>query len=427
MTRAFRLPRLRGAGRPRRQAVPGRSSSPGRPRILTVENSLRENGGLRVSLEHARRFQAAGAPVTVAVVQDAADGPLADADPSLRVDMLTGRGARMRNTVPQALVRLVLRARQADVVVAGSEIGNCLFLGYAAARIARRPFAVLVQADLDRALADWVPGPLHRPARWVHAHVDASVCVAESVAEGIVAGGLPRERVHVVDNGIDVAAVRAAAGLPPLQADGTPATDAHPPRPPLVPADGRPMVVANGRLSEVKAFSRLVRAHARVRAAGVDHRLVIMGEGTGRTEIEATVAELGVRDSVVLTGFADQPWSTIAAADLFVLSSDMEGLPLTLIEALAVGAPIVATRCGSGPDLLLDGGRYGEIIPVGSLDALAEAIERHLRDPRPLRERAERGPARAVHFDSGRSAATVLRVLASLVDGEPGLSGPQQG
>jgi len=343
----------------------------GSPRILLVENSLRENGGLRVSLEHARRFRAAGSPVTVAVVQDADSGLLARPDPSLRVDMLTRRGSRMRNTLLQALTGLILRARQADVVVSGSEIGNCLFLGYAAARIARRPFVVLVQADLEKALTDWVPRPLRRAAREVHARVDASVCVASSVAEGIVAGGLPRERVHVVSNGIDVGAVRAAAGLPPLGPDGTPTTADTTRSRLLFPDDGRPTVVANGRLSDVKAFPRLVRAHAQVRAAGVDHRLVIMGEGPGRAEIEATVAELAVQDSVTLTGFADQPWSTIAAADLFVLSSDVEGLPLTLIEALAVGAPIVSTRCGSGPDLLLDAGRYGEIIPVGSVDALA--------------------------------------------------------
>ena len=385
------------------------------PHVLFVENSLRENGGLRVSLEHARRFRVAGAPVTVAVVQDVTGSTLASPDPSLRVEMLTRQDTRLRVTALLALTRLVRRARQADVVVSGSEIGNCLLFGFLAARLARRPFAVLVQADLDGAIADWVPRPLRRPTRWVHAHADAAVCVADSVAQGVLANGLPADRVHVVVNGIDVAAVRAHAGLPPLRDDGSPAGDEPGTVEPLVGTAGVPVVVANGRLSTAKAFPRLVRAHARVLAAGVPHHLVIMGEGPARDEIEATVAELGVGDSVTLTGFAAQPYSTIAAADLFVLSSDTEGLPLTLMEALAVGAPILSTRCGTGPDLLLDGGRYGELVPAGSLEDLAEAIERHLRDPDPLRRRATAGPARALAFDAGRAASAVLQVLAGLV------------
>jgi glycosyltransferase involved in cell wall biosynthesis len=118
---------------------------------------------------------------------------------------------------------------------------------------------------------------------------------------------------------------------------------------------------------------------------------------------------------VSLPGFEPEPYKTIAAADLFVLSSRTEGLPLTVLEALAVGAPVIATRCGTGPDLLLDGGRYGELVPPGDLDALADAVERHLRDPGPLRQRATDGPARALEFDAGLSAARVLDLLTGLV------------
>jgi glycosyltransferase involved in cell wall biosynthesis len=382
--------------------------SSGLPTVLVVENSLRENGGLRVSLEHARRLRASGARVRLAVVEDAHDTALAAPDPSLTVELLTTRGSRLRTSLVPALRRLVGRARQADVVVAGSEIGSCLLLGFLAARLARRPFVVLVQADLDHAIQDWVPRRLHRATRWVHRRVDAAVCVTESIVSGLVGNGLPGERAVVVVNGIDVAAVRTRAGLAPSGTDGLRDTAGG-------VGTGLPTVVANGRLTVAKDFPLLVRAHARVLRNGVDHRLVIMGEGPDREHIEAVVADEGVESSVSLPGFEPEPYKTIAAADLFVLSSRTEGLPLTVLEALAVGAPVIATRCGTGPDLLLDGGRYGELVPPGDLDALADAVERHLRDPGPLRQRATDGPARALEFDAGLSAARVLDLLTGLV------------
>jgi glycosyltransferase involved in cell wall biosynthesis len=376
-----------------------------------VENSLRENGGLRVSLGHAQRLHAAGAATTVAVLQDVDDGPLARPHASLDVRMLSGRGTRFRTGAPAALARLVVHARAADVVVAGSEVGNCVLLGSLAARLARRPFAVLVQADLDDAVRTWVPRALRRATLRAHARADAAVCVAESLVPGIVGNGLPADRAHVVPNGIDVGAVRARAGLPMVPESG-PA-----PHPPAAPGTGNgvPTVVANGRLTAAKDFPLLVRAHAQVLRAGVDHRLVIMGEGPDRPLIEDVVDELGVGSSVSLPGFVTEPFGRIAAADLFVLSSNTEGLPLTVLEALAVGAPVVSTRCGAGPDLLLDGGRFGELVPVGDVDALAVAIEAHLRDPGPLRAKALGGPRRALEFDAEHSSEQLLAVLAGLV------------
>jgi glycosyltransferase involved in cell wall biosynthesis len=380
-------------------------AAPARPAVLMVENSLRENGGLRVSLEHARRFRLAGAPVRVAVLQDATDAPLARPDPAVEWEHLTARGSRMRTSALPALRRLVALARRSDVVVAGSDIGNCVLIGFAAARLARRPFVVLVQADLDDAITDWVPSPLRGVTRWIHRRVDAAVCVADSVAAGVVANGLPAERAHVVPNGIDVAAVRRRAGLPEDPAAQPPARPAH---------SREPTVIASGRLTAAKDFPLLIAAHERVRRAGCPHRLVILGEGDEREALEAAVAELGVGDSVSLPGFEPEPYGPIAAADLFVLSSRTEGLPLTVLEALAVGTPIIATRCGTGPDLLLDGGRYGDLVPVGDVDALAAAIEAHLRDPARLRRAACSGPARAMDFDAGRAADTVLALLGEL-------------
>jgi glycosyltransferase involved in cell wall biosynthesis len=380
------------------------------PRLLLVESSLRENGGLRVSLAHARRWQAAGAPTALDVLQDVADEPLATPDPALPLRFLAPRGKRFRTQWPAALARLAVHARRSDVVVCGSEIGFSLLLSYAAARLARRKFAVLVQADLDDAVAAWVSRPLQGPTRWVHRHADAAVCVADSLVDGVVANGLPHDRAHVVTNGVDVPGLRHRAGLPDLPTDGFPESGAA--RGP----DELPVIVGQGRLSTHKDFPLLVRAHAAVRSAGLEHRLVVIGEGPERATLEALVDELGVRDSVSLPGFRAEPYAELARAGLFVLPSRSEGMPLVLQEALALGVPIVATRCSTGVELLLDGGALGEIVPVGDVDALATAIEKHLRDPEELRRRARGGPARASAFDADSSARGVLAVLSRLVE-----------
>ncbi len=268
----------------------------------------------------------------------------------------------------------------------------------------------------------------------MHAHSDAAVCVTDSLVSGVVANGLPPSKTHVVLNGIDVARVRELAGLDGLSSTGAGerGTTATPGGPVGTGRDSLPTVVGNGRLHRQKDFALLVRAHARARADGFEHRLVLMGEGPARPELEGLVAELGVDDSVEFPGFAENPYPQIAAADVFVLSSRMEGMPLTLLEALAVGAPIIATRCGTGPETLLDGGKYGDLVPVGSIDDMAGALERHLRDPQPLRIRALGGPRQALAFDVDSSARTIIRILTLLTTSQAGAPGqntdqPEQG
>jgi glycosyltransferase involved in cell wall biosynthesis len=165
--------------------------------------------------------------------------------------------------------------------------------------------------------------------------------------------------VRVVVNGIDVREVRRRAGLAPEGADAVPRA-----------RRAVPLVVANGRLAPQKGFDLLIEAHAQVVGAGVRHRLLITGDGPDRAALEALVRRLGVESSVELPGFSANPYPAMAAADVFVLSSRSEGLPLTLLEAMAVGAPIIATECGGGPRWLLGDSAGGQLVPPHSVDAL---------------------------------------------------------
>jgi glycosyltransferase involved in cell wall biosynthesis len=105
---------------------------------------------------------------------------------------------------------------------------------------------------------------------------------------------------------------------------------------------------------------------------------VILGEGPERAALEAQARREGIKDCVALPGFVDNPYSYMARAAVFALSSDWEGLPTVLIESLALGTPVVSTDCESGPREILSHGVLGELVPVGDVPALANAISRAL-------------------------------------------------
>lgn len=121
----------------------------------------------------------------------------------------------------------------------------------------------------------------------------------------------------------------------------------------------------------INAFAKLPRS--------INAKLTILGEGNLRPAMAQQIAELGLQDKVLLPGFYKDPYPWFRSADLFVLSSDWEGLPTVLIEALECGVPVVSTDCPSGPAEILEDERYGRLVPVGDVDALAAAMADSLR------------------------------------------------
>ena len=138
--------------------------------------------------------------------------------------------------------------------------------------------------------------------------------------------------------------------------------------------DPEPVFVAAGRLRSQKDFAMLIRAFARLRSTR-RARLLILGEGPDRADLEGLIKELGLSEDVDLRGYTDNPYTYFAHATAFVLSSRWEGLPTVLIEALSCGASVIATECPSGPREILADGRYGRLVPVGDEAAMASALE----------------------------------------------------
>jgi glycosyltransferase involved in cell wall biosynthesis len=144
-----------------------------------------------------------------------------------------------------------------------------------------------------------------------------------------------------------------------------------------------PVVVSAGRLKPHKGMLDLIRAFRRVRDS-TKTRLLILGEGPDRSRLESEIVRLDLKDEVSLPGFSPNPFPFMKRAAVFVLASHYEGLPNVLIQALGLGTPVVATDCKSGPAEILEGGRWGTLVSLGSVDGLADAIRESLTLPRPI-------------------------------------------
>ncbi len=210
----------------------------------------------------------------------------------------------------------------------------------------------------------------HLAYRRILKRCDATVAVSEEVGTCLLAElGVPTRyprRLEVVTNGVDVppplpdaerAAVRARAGVPA----------------------GWPLMVAAGRLTPQKDFATLIAAAAQLRDQGVAFHAVIGGEGELRADLERAVAERGLGDRVRLPGVLPDLRGYLRAADVFVLPSRWEGLPLVLLEAMACGLPVVCTRI-EGLAELVEGGGAGVVVPAADPAALAGGVRRLLDD-----------------------------------------------
>ncbi|MBP1943292.1 glycosyltransferase [Cytobacillus luteolus] len=138
--------------------------------------------------------------------------------------------------------------------------------------------------------------------------------------------------------------------------------------------DTEPIIIGIGRLSEVKGFDHLIKAHHYLVKKGVKNKLLILGEGSQRKELEALILDLGVEESVTLKGFVENPYKYLRSASVFVLSSRYEGFSVVIAEALSLGIPVVSSNCHSGPSEILEDGKYGSLTPIGDYEALAIKI-----------------------------------------------------
>jgi glycosyltransferase involved in cell wall biosynthesis len=231
------------------------------------------------------------------------------------------------------------------------------------------------------------------PARWFYPMADELITVSDGVAEDMTAfTGIPRQRFRTIANPTVTDHIVSASRVVPDE--------------PWLEQRLAPVIVAAGRLTGQKDFPTLLRAFAEL-SAGREVRLIILGEGRDRPQLETLVRQLALTDRVRMPGFIANPYPYFARADLFVLSSRWEGSPNVLVEALALGTPVVSTDCPSGPREILRGGACGRLVPVGDHAAMARAMDETLDAP-PAAE-VLRGAAEP--YQARRSAGAYLEAL----------------
>ena len=233
-------------------------------------------------------------------------------------------------------------------------------------------------------------------ARALYPRADRIHAVSHGVKEDLArVAHLPAERIQVIYNPI-VSEELFHQAEEPL---------AHPWFAPSAP----PVILGVGRLVPQKGFSVLLDAFRLVRQMEVDARLVILGEGPERERLQWKAEATGVANYVLMPGFVHNPFQWMRRASVVVLSSVYEGFGNVVVEAMALGTPVVSTDCPSGPREILEDGRWGELVPVGDPDAMAQAIVRALtqRDTR----RLEGARHRAMQFSVGNIVNQYLELL----------------
>jgi glycosyltransferase involved in cell wall biosynthesis len=197
-------------------------------------------------------------------------------------------------------------------------------------------------------------------ARYLYPWADGIVAVSDGVAKDLAATALlPMDRIETIYNPVINDRMLANA-KEPVEHDWFNASEI-------------PVILGVGKLEQQKDFPNLIRAFAKVRQTR-PARLVILGWGPDKSELEILIQTLGLDADVALLGYVENPYAYMTKSSVFVLSSAWEGLPTVLIEAMALGIPVVSTDCESGPAEILAGGKYGYLIPVGDSEALAEGI-----------------------------------------------------
>jgi len=352
--------------------------------------SLHGGGAERMMVALANGFAQRG--LTVDMVLAKAEGPYLE-ELATNVRVVDLGAARVAWSLPP-LVRYLRRERPVAMLSAMTHANVIATLARAIARVPVR-LAVSERNTFSRYLAG-LPSLRARAfvalVRLAYARVDAVLAVSQGVADDLAhVTGLPRQRIEVVHN--------------PVVSDWLLEQAAEPLDHPWFRSGAPPVVLSVGRLTTQKDFPTLLDAFARVRRRS-PCRLIILGDGNARDLLETKARELGVEADVAMPGFEQNPFRWMRRASVFVLSSAWEGLPGVLIQAMACGSPVVSTDCPSGPAEILEGGRWGRLVPVGDAEALAEAITETLEaSPHPdVVERAK-------DFGVDHAIAAYLRVL----------------
>jgi glycosyltransferase involved in cell wall biosynthesis len=318
-----------------------------------------------------------------------------------------GHSGRFRRELPRLIreTRRLINAERPDIVMAiSTEVNWALWLACAFAR--HRPPIILNEQGSPSGWLTLLRGT--NPARaalvtlgyrLLHKRWAARVvCVSEAVRRDLIdTFGSRASHLVTIPNPLDISAVRRAANE--TVADRALEGDA-------------PIIVSAGRFFFQKGYDVLIRAFAMV-ARESDARLVIVGDGPERPALERLIDELDIKERCFLVGYRDNPFPFVARGTVFALPSRTEGFGYVLVEAMALGVPVVTTDA-AGPAEIVDHGQFGEVVPVDDQDALSRALLELLGDEDRRHRLVEAAHTRVEEYSSDRIVRTYLDLFESV-------------
>ena len=318
------------------------------PRVLMVDSERSWRGGQEQVRLLMRGLIEGGAAVTLAAP---ADGALFERAAALGIGRVDWRARASGLRV----LRRALAAGAFDVVHSHAS------RAHGAVALARVGLAARPPHVVSRRVASAIRGG------WKYRRgAEAFIAISQHVRSMLITAGVPAARIAVIADGIDPDRFAGGRGAEAVRAE-------------LGLGAGTRVVGSVAALTPEKGHADLLNAAARIVAARDDVRFLVVGEGSERSRLERLAAELGIAGRVVFTGFRVDALDLLRACDVLVMASHMEGLGTSIMDAQAVGVPVVATRVGGIPEIV-DDGASGLLVPPRSPQSLAAAVRRVLED-----------------------------------------------
>ena len=336
----------------------------GYKKVTFFLSSLRGGGAERVMLTLINELASSGFEVTLVLLR--AEGPyLTDVHTSVvTIDIGTSRALF-------SLYFMIRYFRKHKPTVVVSALPHINIVTCWAQRLSRIESKIIITEH--NTLSSSVKNATTRKGRWLPVFMrltyplaDTIIAVSKGVADDLsTVLKLPRNQINGIYNPVVSEQLKHNAEKPVDH--------------PWLKSKTIPVVLGVGRLTEAKNFGALIHAFSIV-TANIPARLIILGEGSQRSTLEAIVHQLNLVDKVDLPGFAENPYPYMKRSSLFVLSSIWEGLPTVLIEALSCGTKVVSTDCPSGPREILENGKWGTLVPIDDVKELANAMINSIKE-----------------------------------------------
>jgi glycosyltransferase involved in cell wall biosynthesis len=362
-----------------------------RKRLLFILPSLSCGGAERVVLNFLSSIDNSKYEATLLVIKSTLD--LKDELPEyIRFVNCLSPGEKIRLGFPKVIYKIMREASRSDIVIGALEL-TATYFAYLGSFLCGKPVIGWVHTNVQEYFEyiERTEGKIRRSihlklSRIIYPRLDSLIAVSNGVKESIIKSlSCSPEKIKVIYNPVDIQRIRGLSEIPSrIQL-------------------GKPYIISVGRMVFPKGFDILIRAYAEVLKNSIEHDLLIIGDGPERGRITELIRQLGLDKKVIVTGFMENPFNVIKNADMFVMSSRFEGFGLVLCEAMALGVPVIATDCRSGPREILNNGEYGILVPTEDESKLADSIVSLLRNPEKRHMLSQKGILRAEEFNAAKA------------------------